>query len=71
MACKKRDEMSVITTADEKIAEAKNSIMEANILLLAAINPKTWGYNDYNSDFIESLHDAIKKLREIQKLLGD
>ncbi len=62
--------MSVTTTADEKITEARNSIMEANIALLAAINPQTWGYNDYENDFIDSLHDAIKKLREIQKLIG-
>lgn len=62
--------MSVTTTADQKIIAAREHMRLAHIKIMEALNPDTWGYDQYNSEYIEDLHKCAMKIIEIKSLLG-
>lgn len=56
--------MSVTTTADEKVREAKEHLERAEKLLYEATNPNTWGFSDYEKTYQEKLMKLQMKLRK-------
>jgi hypothetical protein len=62
--------MSVTTTADEKIIEAREHIRVAHVKIMEVLNPDTWGYDQYSPEYIEDLHKCAMKIIEIKSLLG-
>ena len=62
--------MGVITTADEKLDEARVSIDNAYKNLLTVLNPDTWGSDEFNDAFLSKIHQAAFKLIEIKNLIG-
>lgn len=61
--------MSVTTTADEKLEEARENIAFAYKNILTVLDPDTWGSSDFNSNYIDDLHQVTLKLLEIKRLL--
>lgn len=61
--------MSVETTADNKIKEAKKLISQAWSCLVDATCEDTWGSNDYSNEYKDKLEDSLIMLRKIQKML--
>jgi len=61
--------MSVITTADEKLEEAKENINIAYKNILTVLDPDTWGSNEFNAYYLDDLHKVLLKLLEIKRLL--
>lgn len=47
--------MSVTTTFDENIRDARENIKTAYVLINEALNEDTWGYCDMNDRYIEKL----------------
>ena len=58
--------MSVVTTADEKIIAAKQNLSDAKQNIWAAINPETWGANDFSQEYKENLVKAFQLLLSIE-----
>ena len=61
--------MSVQTTADDRRDEAKEYIAKAYKCLLEAVDEDTWGSNDYNSEYIEKMEEALVSLRKLKRQL--
>ncbi|MDC7249166.1 MAG: hypothetical protein PQJ49_04530 [Sphaerochaetaceae bacterium] len=61
--------MSVTTTADRKIDEAKDSIENARKALLEVVEGDIWGAGDYNETYTDLLYDSIKKLDKMKRKL--
>lgn len=61
--------MSVQTTADEKISEAKDLIKQSYVCLQKALDEDTWGSQDYKDTYIEAIEDALVVLRKLQRNL--
>jgi hypothetical protein len=61
--------MSVTTTADEKISRAKELISDAYKELLIALNEDTWGHDDFNSEYIETIFKVSMKLLKLKSKL--
>lgn len=57
--------MSVRTTCDELIDEAKDHIKEANRKLKKALDQDTWGYDEYKKEYILDLHEIQEQLARI------
>lgn len=57
--------MSVRTTCDELIDEAKDHIKQANKKLKEALDEDTWGYSEYRKDYILNLHKVQEQLARI------
>ena len=62
--------MSVTTTADEKIREAKELMEKAEKLLHEASASDTWGFSDYSTDYQEMIVKVQLKLRKWLFKLG-
>ncbi len=61
--------MSVTTRADEKLAEARDYIREARKCLSEALNPDTWGAEEFKDIYVNDLHDFLKQLSEMSSKL--
>lgn len=61
--------MSVRTTADEKLDEAKDLINQAYKLLLEVLNPDTYGSDEYEEEYINTVHESVLDLLKIKRKL--
>jgi len=61
--------MSVTTTADEKIENARDGIRSAIKDLHTAIDPETWGSSDFTSERDDEILEIYKTLLDIRKKL--
>jgi hypothetical protein len=59
--------MGVITTADEKRDKAKEHVDLAYKYLLEALDPGTWGSDDFNKDYISTMEESLLKLIQIKR----
>ena len=63
--------MSVITTADEKLNSAVDSLNSAIANLSEIVIDRCWGYDDYNTEFkavlSKSMFDLIKIRDALEK----
>lgn len=59
--------MSVRTTADDRRDEAKEHIERAYKCLLEAINPETWGSEDFNKAYIAAMEEALVTLIKLKR----
>ncbi len=57
------------TTADKKIAEAKQKLQEARVLLHEATHPDTDGFEDYKEEYQEKILDVLRQLPSLYKKL--
>ena len=62
--------MSVRTKADELLTEVREEIKNSSDKLLVVLSSNTWGHDDFSDDFINAIHEAVLKLREVKKLLN-
>jgi len=65
---KKINIMSVRTTADDALENAREHILDAYKSLLVVINPDTWGSDCYSVEFNKKIMDAMNQLNELRKL---
>jgi len=61
--------VSVRTTADEKLEQAKHHVLEAIKALQEIVVGECDGHDDYRQDYEESIHWAHQQLLEIRKRL--
>lgn len=61
--------MGVITTADESVEKARELIAEAYSQLVRALDPQTWGHDDFNTDYVDKLHEVALGLLQIKRKL--
>ena len=61
--------MSVTTTSDEKLDDARNHILSAQKLLMEALHPDTWGHDDYDDEFIEKILEVSVELIKLSRKL--
>jgi hypothetical protein len=61
--------MSVITTADEKITQAKELISEAYKNLLVVLDEETWGHNDFIEGYIDTVQEVAMELLKLKRKL--
>jgi hypothetical protein len=62
--------MSVVTTADEKVSEAKESVRTAIQSLSAILIEDCWGHDGFNDDYREKLSESFDLLRQVKEKLG-
>lgn len=58
--------MSVTTTADEKLALAKQKIKEARDLLIESVHEDTWGSDNWRNDYKGNIWDCVRELAAVQ-----
>jgi hypothetical protein len=61
--------MSVTTTADEKIRNAKELISNAYKELLIVLDEETWGHNDFKEGYIDEVHEIAVELLKLKRKL--
>lgn len=61
--------MSVTTAADEAIESARRDIKSAIKSLHTAIDPDTWGSEDYSNERDEEILELYKILLDVRKKL--
>lgn len=62
--------MSVRTTADEKIDEARQNIREAAKALSEVVVDDCYGADEYKEEFQETLREVLNDLLNIKNRLG-
>lgn len=63
--------MGVVTTADERVEQLKESIEQAFQLLKNLTLEEPWGIEDYNEPFRQALEEHFQKIRAIRKHLKE
>lgn len=58
--------MSVRTTADEKIDEAKEHVQEALECLLEVVVNNPWGTSEYSQDYLQKLRRQLNTLLDVR-----
>lgn len=61
--------MSVTTTFDNKIQDAKDNLSSAYKNLLVCLDEDTWGHSDISSEYMKAVHEAAMKIYEIRNKL--
>lgn len=61
--------MSVTTTADKKINEAKVNLNNAYKALLVVLEEDTWGHDELTESYIEELFSVAGEILKIKKKL--
>ncbi len=61
--------MSVTTTADEKILEAKNALSVAYKALLEVLDEDTYGHNQIDNERIIEISETATKIYQLKKKL--
>ena len=61
--------MGVTTTADEKIAMAKELLSSAYKELLIVLDEDTWGHKDFNEEYITTIHEVSSELLKLKRKL--
>jgi len=58
--------MSVTTTADEHLRDAKDDIKSAVKHLHVVLDPETWGSEEYNKEYRDKMIEIYKQLLDIR-----
>lgn len=61
--------MGVITTADEKISQAKEYIRKASDCLKDVIDEETWGNSDFKKEYLNDVEEVALKLLALKSKL--
>jgi hypothetical protein len=61
--------MSVTTTADKKINEAKVNLNNAYKALLVVLDEDTWGHSELSEYYIEELFSVAGEILKLKKKL--
>lgn len=61
--------MSVTTTADEKLSQAKKHLSEAYKALLEVLDESTWGHGDFKQDYIDTVAEVTFELLKLKRKL--
>jgi hypothetical protein len=61
--------MSVVTTADEKIKNAKALMSEAFKELLVVLDDETWGHSNFSNEYLEEVLKVSAKLLKLKNKL--
>ena len=61
--------MSVDTTADKRIREAKEHLSGAYKALLEVLDEDTWGHNEFKEGYIEDIGVIVLEILKIKKKL--
>lgn len=61
--------MSVTTTADQKLEQAKEKLKEAQALLGEAMDENTWGSRDFKVDYIDGVYEVMGELFKLRRKL--
>ena len=59
--------MSVRTTADEKVDEARSHVGDAVKCLSEIVIDKCWGHDDFNEEFRKKVKSVFLQLLELQE----
>lgn len=59
--------MSVITTADKKKEEALEHVTQAYKLLMEALDPNTWGSEEYMREYVLKMEKSLLRLGKIKR----
>lgn len=59
--------MSVRTTADEKLDEARENLRSANKALITLLDEDTWGHQDYSEEFLDKVLDAVLIIKKLSR----
>lgn len=62
--------MSVRTDADEKLEEASDHLKKAWQLMKEAIDPDTYGSNDFKDEFVNSINEYSNKIYLIYRKIN-
>lgn len=62
--------MSVTTTADERLEDARENVIDAVKNLHKFLDPDTWGHDDYTEEFKSEVLETCKQLLDIREKLG-
>ena len=60
-----------MTTAQEKLESARNSVEQAYKDLLVFLNSDTWGHKDYNDLFIDHIQEVSSDLLKVKRKLNN
>lgn len=61
--------MSVTTTADENIREAKEQVSKAYKNLLNVLDEDTWGHGEFKAEYIDEIQKITVELLKIKRRL--
>lgn len=61
--------MSVRTTAEEKLEEAKQHLSEARRCVADALEPTTWGYENFSKEKLDLLEQTLMTLYRLSRQL--
>lgn len=61
--------MSVTTTADEKIKEAKYKLAEAYKALLTVLDEDTWGHSDFKEEYMDIVQEVAFEILKWKRKL--
>lgn len=59
--------MSVTTTADEKIRNAKELLSQAYKELLVVLDEDTWGHNDLKEDYVDTVQEVAVEILKLKR----
>ena len=61
--------MGVITTADERISDAKEHLLQANKHLLAVLDEDCWGHDDFNEEYMDKIMEVVLEILKLKRKL--
>lgn len=61
--------MSVTTTADKKITEAKEKLSEAYKALLVVLDEDTWGHGEFTEEYIDTVQKVSAEILKWKRKL--
>ena len=61
--------MSVTTTADEKIREAKDKLTEAYKALLTVLDEDTWGHGEFKEGYMDTVQEVAMEILKWKRKL--
>jgi hypothetical protein len=61
--------MSVTTTADEKLREAKEKLSEAYQALLIVLDENTWGHHNFKEGYIDTVYEVAIEILKLKRKL--
>lgn len=66
----RNETMSVTTTADEKLHEARQHIADAIRSLSAIVIDECWGHDDFSKEYRNKIDTAFESLRQAKRDLA-
>lgn len=61
--------MSVTTTADDKIREAKENLSNAYKALMIVLDDDTWGHNEFREGYMDEVQEVAMDILKLKRKL--